>query len=131
MHLRLLVITAGSLAMTACAPVQGPGATASEPSQCIFQNDIRNFRVSRDEREVYVRGLNRTVYRLSVTGPCPDLDRTPGIAFAPLGGVSRLCPGGHTRLVIGGSPSPVLCNVRMIGALTEAEVAALPERDRP
>ena len=125
----------GALAVTACAPVQGAdvtGATAqAAPRKCLYQNDVRSFRVSRDERNVYVRGLDKTVYRLSVMGSCPELDTTLAIGFAPMGGVSSLCTGDYTRLVVGGSPSAMPCNVRMVGALTEDELAALPERDRP
>lgn len=136
MQIRLLAITAIAAAMTACAPVQSPDgtaatATASAPRKCIFQNDVRSFRVSRDERNVYVRGLDKTVYRLSVMGSCPELDTTLAIGFAPMGGVSSLCTGDYTRLVVGGSPSAMPCNVRMVGTLTEDELAALPERDRP
>ncbi|MEN5147524.1 DUF6491 family protein [Brevundimonas diminuta] len=125
----------GALAVTACAPVQGAdgtGATAqAAPRKCLYQNDVRSFRVSQDARNVYVRGLDKTVYRLSVMGSCPELDTAMAIGFAPMGGMNSLCTGDYTRLVAGGAPTGMPCNVRLTGALTEAEVAALPERDRP
>ena len=128
-----IVLSAAS-ALAACAPVSTSAdgvATAATARPCIFQNDIRSFRVSNDERNVYVRGLDKTVYRLEVAGACPELDNTLAIGFAPRGGMNSLCTGDYTRLVVGGSPSTMPCSVRMTGALTEAEVAALPARERP
>jgi len=129
-----VVILSAVSVLAACAPVSTPSdgaTTATTARTCIFQNDIRSFRVSNDERNVYVRGLDKTVYRLEVAGACPELNNTLAIGFAPRGGVNSLCTGDYTRLVVGGSPSAMPCSVRMAGALTEAEVAALPARERP
>lgn len=122
-------------ALAACAPVAAPAdgaaTTAANARKCFFQGDVRSFRVSADGRKVYVRELDKTVYRLEVAGSCPELRDAMAIGFAPMGGASSLCTGDYTRLVVGGAPSAIPCSVRMTGALTEAELAALPERERP
>lgn len=132
-------IASGLLAVLAaatagCAPMKGSAdrTAAATPRQCVFQTDIRSFRVSQDARNVYVRGLNSTVYRLETMGACPDLENALSIGFQPAGGLSSLCVGDWTRIVpVAGSHDRMPCSVRMTGALTEAEVAALPARDRP
>lgn len=138
MTLRLIIApialtTAVSLA--ACAPVDGAdgNAVAATPRQCLFQSDIRNFRVSEDGRNVYVRAGRQTVYRLETMGFCPDLENALAIGFKPRGGLSTLCVGDWTQVVpvVGSAPQAAPCSVRMTGALTEAEVAALPSRSRP
>lgn len=130
-----VAVLGAAASLSACAPVAddaAPGTRASAPARaCVFQRDIRNFRVSNDERTVYVRGPNKTVYRLEVAGDCPELDRTLAIGFAPRGGMNNLCTGDMTRLVFGRSPSAMPCDVRMAGALSPTEIAALPERERP
>jgi hypothetical protein len=135
MVVRLAYTAAALFALTACAPVSKPadGTTtaAANARKCFFQRDVRSFRVSADGRKVYVRELDKTIYRLDVAGSCPELRDALAIGFAPMGGTSSLCTGDYTRLVAGGSPSAMPCSVRMAGALTDAEVAALPERDRP
>ncbi|MEN5176069.1 hypothetical protein D3C73_860040 [compost metagenome] len=122
-------------ALAACAPVStsadGTTATAANARKCFFQDDVRSFRASADGRNVYVRELDKTIYRLEAAGACPELSDALAIGFAPMGGMNSLCTGDYTRLVVGGSPSAMPCSVRMAGALTEAEVAALPARDRP
>lgn len=130
-----LVVLSAMTGLMACAPVSAPSegatSTAAAARKCVFQRDVRSFRVSADGRNVYVRELDKTIYRLEVAGSCPELRDTMAIGFAPMGGTSSLCTGDYTRLVAGGSPSAIPCSVRMAGALTDAEVAALPERDRP
>jgi hypothetical protein len=130
-----VVVLSAASALAACAPVAAPadGAAtiAANARKCFFQGDVRSFRVSADGRKVYVRELDKTIYRLEVAGSCPELRDALAIGFAPMGGTSSLCTGDYTRLVAGGAPSAMPCSVRMAGALTEAELAALPERERP
>lgn len=132
------LLGAATLAVAACAPVSGAGAGADQtaanatPRQCVFQRDIRNFRVSNDGRNVYVRAGMKSVYQLETMGACPDLENALAIGFKPTGGMTSLCVGDWTRVVaIAGGQGDTPCSVRMVGALSEAEVAALPARDRP
>ncbi|MBD7941276.1 DUF6491 family protein [Brevundimonas guildfordensis] len=134
------VLLCAAAGLAACAPTSsGDAAHSGQSAQsaaagaraCVFQRDIRNFRVSSDERNIYVRGPGQTIYRLEVAGACPELDHPLAIGFAPRGGINNLCTGDMTRLVFGRSASAIPCDVRMAGALSAAEVAALPERERP
>jgi hypothetical protein len=55
-----------------------------------------------------------------------------GLAFLPQGGLTRLCTGDWTMIVPNGATPPVTpCRVRIVMKLSDAEVAALPARDRP
>lgn len=130
-----VAVVSAIASLAACAPVSPPadGATTASaaPRKCFFQDEVRSFRVSENERNVYIRGLDKTIYRLDVIGSCPELDDALAIGFAPGGGPNGLCTGDYARLVVGGSPSPMPCSVRLAGALSEAEAAALPRRDRP
>ncbi|ANF53363.1 hypothetical protein DA69_00380 [Brevundimonas naejangsanensis] len=143
MTLRLAMapaLLAATFTIAACAPVNGgpnggsSGQTAANATarQCIFQRDIRNFRVSNDGRNVYVRTGSKSVYQLETLGVCPDLENALAIGFKPNGGLTRLCVGDWTRIV--SAPRDfdnTPCSVRMVKGLTDAEVAALPARDRP
>ncbi|MEN5113111.1 DUF6491 family protein [Brevundimonas diminuta] len=137
--IRRLVMAPALLAATftiaSCAPVSGAGdqtAASAAPRQCIFQRDIRNFRVSNDGRNVYVRTGMKSVYQLETLGVCPDLENALAIGFRPNGGLTSLCVGDWTRIVSAPRDfADTSCNVRMVKGLTEAEVAALPARDRP
>jgi len=141
MTLRLAMapaLLAASFTITSCAPEEpvngGGGQTAANTSarQCIFQRDIRNFRVSNDGRNVYVRTGTKSVYQLETLGVCPDLENALAIGFRPNGGLTSLCVGDWTRIV--SAPRDfdnTPCSVRMVKGLTDAEVAALPARERP
>jgi hypothetical protein len=141
MTLRLAMapaLLAATVAVASCAPVSGGGAGAGQtaanatPRQCVFQRDIRNFRVSNDGRYVYVRAGMKSVYKLETMGVCPDLENALGIGFKPTGGLSSLCVGDWTRVVaVPRTHDATPCSVRMVGAMSEAEVAALPARERP
>ena len=84
------------------------------------------------DQTLYIRGSGKTVFQLETAGYCRDLDTAMGLAFLPQGGLNRLCTGDWTQVVpSGATPPATLCRVRIVKRLSEAEVAALPERDRP
>ena len=128
----LLVAASGLVAMTGCAPTTSTEQTASAAPvrQCVFQDQIQSFRVR--DQALYIRGSGKTVFQLETAGYCRDLDTAMGLAFLPQGGLNRLCTGDWTQVVpSGATPPATLCRVRIVKRLSEAEVAALPERDRP
>ena len=50
----------------------------------------------------------------------------------PDASLSRLCTGDFSRILVSGGPTPRQpCRVQVVKKLTEAEVTALPARDRP
>ncbi|HEY1073318.1 DUF6491 family protein [Brevundimonas sp.] len=128
----LLVAAAGVVALAGCAPTTAPDRTTSlaPERQCLFQNQIQSFRVR--DQNIYIRGSGKAVFQLETAGYCRDLDDAMGVAFLPQGGLNRLCTGDWTQLVPSGATPPVTpCRARIVKRLSDAEVAALPERDRP
>jgi len=131
---RLLVIALIAAPLGACAPTADGAVQRQGPqvARACFQTDrITNFR-SGTGGTLYVKTLNDTVYALQTAG-CLDLDGAVSIALQPdFGGSSRLCTGDSAQVFLPRStvgPNP--CRVRLTGALTPAEVEALPSRDRP
>jgi hypothetical protein len=131
---RLLLIAAvtGATALSACAPMAAnDGApTASRSTQCFYANQVDNFRGN--DQTLYVRTRNKDVFELETFGACSNIDFAFGIAFLPNRGINRLCTGDLTRVVVVGGGEPrAQCRVQVIKKLTDAEVMALPARDRP
>lgn len=126
----LIAAAAGATALAACAPM-APGdsaPTASRGSQCFYTDQVDNFRGN--NQSIYVRARNKDVFELQTFGMCSDVDFAFAIAFVPDGGLSRLCVGDTSRLLVGVPPREP-CRVQVVKKLTEAEVMALPSRDRP
>lgn len=128
----LLLLAAGASALSACAPTAATdGAKApSRSTQCFNTDRVDNFRGN--NQNLYVRLLNKDVYQLQTLGYCADIDFAFTIAFLPNAGFDRLCTGDISRILVSGGPTPrEPCRVQVIKKLTEAEIAALPARDRP
>ena len=134
-----------ALALAACAPTDAGGQSAPPPAgtaynggapqarQCFSVQQVSNYTRGQHD-QVFLRVGRRDVYELSAAGGCPDMDFAQQMALIPDGGVagSRLCTDDWARVVVPGSTSRVsTCRVRVSRQLTEAEVAALPERQRP
>lgn len=128
--LPLLLVAAGATALSACAPTSpgGSAQTSSLGSRCFYTDQIDNFRGN--NQSIYLRARNKDVFELQTFGMCSDIDFAFAIAFVPNTPLNRLCVGDTSRLVVGGPPRD-LCRVQVVKKLTEAEVAALPARDRP
>lgn len=135
------------LALLACAPTEADGQTAgqsrpktgmaydgpAQARQCFNVSQVSNYTRGRQD-QVFLRVGRRDVYELSAAGGCPDMDFAQQMALVPDGGSvgSRLCTDDWARVVVPGSTSRVsTCRVRISRQLTEAEVAALPARQRP
>ncbi|WP_313003187.1 DUF6491 family protein [Brevundimonas sp.] len=130
----LALIATGAVALTGCAPTasteQAASTSDSAARQCLFQDQISSFRVRNNT--IYLRGSGKDVFQLEAAGYCRDLENAMGLAFLPQGGLTRLCTGDWTMIVpSGGTPPVTPCRVRIVKRLTDAEVAALPDRDRP
>ncbi|HEY1073317.1 DUF6491 family protein [Brevundimonas sp.] len=122
----LLVIAAVLLA--GCAPTSTDQIAAATPErQCMFPDDVQSFRVRAADRTVFVRGTSNAVFELQPAGDCNGLNEAMRLAVVDQ--VSRVCVGDWTTIT--SSPSPAPCRVRVVKRLTAAEVAALPDRDRP
>lgn len=130
----IAVLTAAVAGLAACAPMEGvpadgpPGAR----SQCFDAATLRNYRAVQG-RTLYVRSSRDEVFELQSVGACNDLDGAVGISLVPsFGSITRLCVGDGAEVRVSGGPGPSgPCRVRVTRLLTETEVAALPDRDRP
>jgi hypothetical protein len=126
----LLIV--GAVALAGCAPTASTERAESvgPERQCLFQDQIQSFRVR--DQTIYLRGSGTTVFQLEAAGHCRDLDGAMGLAFLPQGGLTQICTGDWTMIVPNGATPPVTpCRVRIVKKLTDAEIAALPARDRP
>ncbi len=126
-----LLLIAGATALSACA-VSGtrPGQSGTGERQCFYSDRVDNFRG--DNQTLYVRTRNKEVFELKTLGYCDNIDFAFGIAFVPEPSLNRLCTGDTSRILVSGGASPrAPCRVQVVGKLSEAEVTALPARDRP
>lgn len=132
-------LVVATLALAACAPTGAPGPAMADGGappharQCFNVSQVSNYTRGRPD-QVFLRVGRNAVYELNAAGGCPDLDFAQQVALIPDGGMagSRLCTDDWARVVVPGSTSPSsVCRVRISRQLTEAQVAALPERQRP
>lgn len=123
-----LAVLIGLLALSGCAPAPSQQVAAGTPTrQCMFPDDVQSFRVVADTKAVLVRTTGNAVFELQPAGDCRDLASAMRLAVAD--NTTRLCAGAWTMIVI--SPAPAPCRAQITKRLSEAEVAALPARDRP
>lgn len=114
----------------ACAPTVPGTAQAAGPRQCFFAQEARSF-ASSDDRHVYVRTGSDEVFELTTIG-CSNVDWSHEIGISPRGGGTSICSSMDAELVVPGVPGGRnSCPVTGVRLLSAAEVAALPERDRP
>ena len=132
-------ISAAALVLAACAPTGGGGTPglaesgASSARQCFNVGQVNNYTRGRQD-QLFLRVGRNAVFELNAPGGCPDLDFARQVALIPDGGMagSRLCSDDWARVVVPGSTSAAtVCRVRISRQLTEAQVAALPPRQRP
>lgn len=121
-------------AIAACAPVNGERPTvATAPSdqrQCIHIPSVNSFSpVDRDTVNVRV-GVN-DVYQLELLGTCRDVDWNLSVGLRSRGGGSFACNALGLEVISPSNIGPDVCPVTSMRRLTDAEVAALSNSDRP
>ena len=129
-----LLAAVAVVGLNACAPTPATdmdGAPRAE-RQCFDADRVNDFSVTRDQT-LYVREFGDKVFELQTAGACTELDSTFGIALVPgTGSVSRLCTGDWTNVLVRGQTRGTgPCRARVVGLLSDEQVALLPERDRP
>lgn len=130
--MRLIPLLVLPVALAACAPVDGVDTGRSaELRPCFLVQQVTSFR-SDGRQSIHVRTVGDEVFRLDAIA-CPGLETNFQIGLEPgLGSSSRLCQGDTVRLIARGYTSDVQsCPARVGPRLTEADIAALPARDRP
>ncbi|HEX8469846.1 MAG TPA: DUF6491 family protein [Brevundimonas sp.] len=136
--LLVLIPVVGLLIGSAAAPVAttARAQTSESPAperRCFSEQQIRNFRSSH-EGTLYLKvwGSNSGTYQLATSGGCLDLTTAQQVAVTPGLGSGRLCTGDWATVATQGfSGSPQVCRALIQKRLTDAEIAALPGRDRP
>ncbi|MNE28082.1 hypothetical protein D3C80_1215110 [compost metagenome] len=71
------------------------------------------------------------MFELKTLGHCPEIDFNLTMSFMPAPRLSRICTGDTPTIAMSDQGLRSLCRVQVVKKLTEAEVAALPARDRP
>lgn len=130
--MRMILITAllGLGVGAACAPVAPGAAGAGAPRECFFVHQAQSF-ASSDDRRVYVRTGRDEVFELQTIG-CSNADWSREIGIAARGGGSSICSSMDAVLIVPDLPGGrTTCPVTSVRRLTDAEVAALDERDQP
>ncbi|WP_428151787.1 hypothetical protein [Brevundimonas sp.] len=134
---RSIAVLIALSAVGACAPTEGSTPEAQiatrdgGPRQCFEPGRVINFREG-DARQVYLRVLGGGVFEVASTG-CLDQGSTNAMAISSTIGINdRLCVGDSARITVL-SPSTAMspCAARVVRSLTEAEIEALPGRQRP
>jgi hypothetical protein len=121
----------GSGCGSTAAPAPAAMASASGPDQCFSPDRISNY-ASADDKTLYVRAFDRTVYELDTTGACFDLSTATTIAVRSFGGASRLCLGDTAEITAPGNfGTTQMCRAQVSRTLNDEQVAALPRRARP
>lgn len=117
-------------AVAACAPTTPGPARAAEGRECFFVHQVRSF-ASSDDRRVYVETGRDEVFELQTFG-CSNVDWSTSIGIRSTTGGSSVCSGLDAELIVPDLPGGrTTCPVTGVRRLSDAELAALPERDRP
>lgn len=126
----LLIAAVGAISMSGCAPTPGADIASSSASnrQCFSPEQGLNFRGN--NQTIYVRSGKEDVFELKTVESCPEIDFTLTIRFPQM--LGRYCTGDTTPITMADGLTPrSICQVQVVKKLTEAEIAALPSRDRP
>ncbi|HEY0053204.1 MAG TPA: DUF6491 family protein [Caulobacteraceae bacterium] len=133
-HARSLLLAAAGAALflgAGCAMSDGPARADAAPRQCFFVSQVNGF-ASDNERVVNLRVGVNDIYRAELFGPCSNVDWSQRIAIRARGGGSSVCSGHDAELIVPAtSGRPQTCQLRSIRKLSDAEIAALPGRERP
>lgn len=130
--MRLPILLAPALMLTACAPIEGStGAEASSSRQCFSPVGIRLVALGPDG--AYLRARTGEAVLMSGDAGCLTAPGDPAITLRPLGDErSDVCLGDSARLDLRGQAViERTCNVRLVRVVSEDEVRALPHREGP
>jgi len=133
--LKTVLAAGGALAAVLALAAALPAAAADKPAAaksdraCFFTRDVDSFSAAGD-RTVYVRVGVKTVYRLDLFAPCPDIDWDWKIGLVSHGS-DWICSPMDATIIAHGPIGPMRCEVSKVTRLTPEEVTALPRKSRP
>ena len=106
---------------------QGP----PRPERCFGVEEVQRYHGHGDQTLI-VRTRTDRYYAIGFAGRCPNLLRPDAsIVLSSRGATSLICRPDDLRATITASDFPTTCAVTSITGLSAADVAALPDRDRP
>lgn len=103
---------------------------AASAQSCFYDRDISNFTAASDST-LYLRVGVSKVYRLDLMSPCSGLRFRERVGIRTTPGNRWICSPLDAEVVYSDNGFPQRCPVTGLHALTAAEVAALPKKDRP
>ena len=123
-----------ALAFTQAAWADEPAKVAPKaetPRQCFYSSNMSSFKEAGD-RAVYIRVGVKDLYRLDLFSTCHDLRWAQTIGVESRGS-SWICSGSNSDavLIVPSTLGPERCMVTDVKKLTDAEIDALPRKDRP
>jgi hypothetical protein len=120
------------LAFALAAPTAALAAPSStDPSQCFSIRTINNRFVRTGTHTVNIGVNGNQVWALEWRGPCGSIDWTLPATLRSRSGASLICRGGDVDIVASAPLGARYCQVVSIRRLSEAEISALPKKDRP
>ena len=112
------------------ASAQAPDRPKHPKTECFDKDFVTGFS-SPNEDTVYVRVSSKEIWRLDLFTSCPDVDWRQSVGIKTHG-TSFVCSGLDIELIVPNhGMGPNRCMVRSIHKMTQAEIDALPKRDRP
>jgi hypothetical protein len=108
--------TAGSA--PAAAPAERPAP------RCFLASQVNGFTSHGNDESVDVRVGASRAYRLSLAGPCPDVDSSLRVALRTRAGGSWICQGADAEIVVPSPTGTQRCLVTDVRPLSQSEVAA-------
>jgi hypothetical protein len=122
-----LLIT-GAASVVQAAPKAAKAVSGR--TDCFFNQQVRNFTASNDDRTLYVRA-GRDTYRMETFGRCLDLGSALNVGLDSHPS-SSICSAQDVTIIVHSHGMGVQrCAVRNLVKLTPEQVAALPKGDRP
>lgn len=130
----LMVLGAALCALAGCtarAPFPVAEAAAQTPRQCFSPSSVNNYAEVGEEALNLRVGVNE-IWRLELEGSCPGLQWAHNrIVLAQRYGGGSICNGGAADVLISDRGFPRRCSVEQVVKLTQAEIDALPDREKP
>jgi hypothetical protein len=124
-----IVPAIGSAMVIAWAAASDPAAALAErpAPRCFLSRQVNGF-TSRGEDAVDVHVGANHYYRLTLAGPCPDVDWSFRVGIRTLGGGSWICQGADAEIIVPSPNGRQRCLVTDVRPLSADEVAATRRR---
>jgi hypothetical protein len=120
------------LVLAAAAALAAPALSAQAADACFRTRDVQNHRKV-DSNTIYVRVLNKDIYKITSTSPCfAGTTNTDALVIKVIGASEMICKPVDLDLAVHSGPVGTShCIVSSITKLTPQEAAAIPKKLRP